>query len=78
VKPGDKVKLKGKTKHGKNRVREQGHTWVVVKTMLAHESSFAPVGTEIALLRADKRPDLHWRWVEVENDKNFDVDILDD
>ena len=28
---GDKVKLKGITQHGKNRVREQGEVWEVIR-----------------------------------------------
>ena len=28
---GDKVKLTGITRHGKNRVREQGETWEVIR-----------------------------------------------
>ena len=70
---GDKVKLTGITRHGKNRVREQGDLWTVTAISPAGQSSFAAVGTEIALLRAESNPDRNWRWVEVKNDKNFHV-----
>lgn len=75
MKAGDKVKLVGKTKHGKNRVREQGHDWVVVKT--SNNLVFAEDRKqEFALLRAKERPHEHWRWIAVQNDKNFLVEVL--
>tara|TARA_R110000744_G_scaffold352748_1_gene458996 strand:+ start:152 stop:358 length:207 start_codon:yes stop_codon:yes gene_type:complete len=30
MKIGDKIKLKGKTGHGRNRIREQGEMWEVI------------------------------------------------
>ena len=75
MKAGDKVKLTGKTKHGKNRVREQGQNWIVVKT--DNNLEFAEDRKqEFALLRADERPSENWRWVAVQNDKNFLVEVL--
>jgi len=76
VKIGDRVKLTGLTKHGKNRVREQGDLWTVTALSVAHKSSFAPIDSDIALLRADSDPAKFWRWVEVNNDKNFHVRVL--
>ena len=76
MKVGDKVKLTGLTKHGKNRVREQGDMWTVTDMSVAQRSSFAPTGSSIALLRADSNPTKFWRWVEVNNDKNFHVRVL--
>ena len=76
MKIGDRVKLTGLTKHGKNRVREQGDLWTVTALSVAHKSSFAPIGSDIALLRADSDPAKHWRWVEVKNDKNFHMRVM--
>ena len=76
MKVGDKVKLTGLTKHGKNRVREQGDMWTVTAMSVAHRSSFAPIGSSIALLRADSDPIKFWRWVEVKNDKNFHMRVM--
>ena len=77
MKVGTKVKLKGKTKHGKNRVREQGHTWRVVKIRsglaLAEDRD-----KEFALLRAEIRPDEHWRWVALKDDKNFTMEVVEE
>jgi hypothetical protein len=77
VKAGTKVKLEGKTKHGKNRVREQGHTWVVVKVgsgMVFAEDK----NKEFALLSAESRPDDHWRWVALKEDKNFTMEVVEE
>ena len=76
MKIGDKVKLTGITRHGKNRVREQGDLWTVTAIATAHQSSFTAVGTEIALLRAESNPDKNWRWVEAKDDKNFKATII--
>ena len=77
MKQGDKVKLIGKTKHGKNRVNEQGEFWTVAEVRVTHHNSgFAPKGTEIALLNANGDPLKHWRWVEVLDDKNFFVRVM--
>ena len=77
MKVGTKVKLKGKTKHGKNRVREQGNTWRVVKIRsglaLAEDRD-----KEFALLLAENRPDEHWRWVALKDDKNFTMEVVEE
>ena len=77
MKAGTRVKLKGKTKHGKNRVREQGHTWRVVKVSsglaLAEDRD-----KEFALLLAENRPDEHLRWVALKDDKNFTMEVLEE
>ena len=71
---GDTLILSGRSKHGKNRVNEQGAEWTVIdlKTV-AHHMSVFPVGTDIALLAAVNNPDKHWRWIRQTNDQNFEV-----
>ena len=77
MKVGDKVKLTGLTKHGKNRVREQGDLWTVAEVKaMSHNSGFVAKGTQIALLNANSDPLKHWRWVEVKNDKNFHMRVM--
>ena len=76
MQPGDKVKLTGKTKHGKNRVREQGAEWIVVKVksgVLFSEDK----KKEFALLRKEDTPAEHWRWVALKEDKNFCMETLE-
>jgi len=76
VEPGNRVKLTGKTKHGKNRVREQGGAWVVVKVksglIFADDRK-----KEFALLRKEGNPAEHWRWVALKDDKNFFMETLE-
>lgn len=77
MKAGDKVKLIGKTKHGKNRVNEQGAFWTVAEVkVMSHNSGFVPKGTMVALLNGNSDPLKHWRWVETRNDKNFFVTVM--
>ena len=77
MKVGDRVKLTGLTKHGKNRAREQGDIWTVAEIkVMSHNSGFVPKGTKIVLLNASSDPLKHWRWIEADNDKNFHVRVL--
>tara|TARA_Y100000592_G_scaffold15461_1_gene22616 strand:- start:695 stop:934 length:240 start_codon:yes stop_codon:yes gene_type:complete len=77
MKRGDKVKLTGKTKHGKNRVREQGAEWIVVKVesgvLFSDDKK-----KEFALLRKEDNPGEFWRWVALKEDKNFSVEVIDE
>ena len=75
MKRGDKVKLTGKTKHGKNRVREQGAEWIVVKVKSGVLFS-DDKGKEFALLRKEDNPGEFWRWVALKEDKNFSVEVI--
>ena len=59
---GDTLTLSGKSKHGKNRVNEQGAKWTVVQLKtVEHRFSAFPVGTPIVLLAAVSDPTKHWR-----------------
>ena len=64
MKLGDKIKLIPKTRPGKNRVREHGDTAVVVHMRTA---SFCT-----------ETPDKDWRWIDNNNDKDFDWEITND
>jgi len=75
---GDTLTLSGITKHGKNRVREQGAKWMVIELKtVKHRMSTFPVGTPIALLAAVSDPHKHWRWIRQTNDKNFQIDEVE-
>lgn len=73
----DIVVLQGKTRHGKNRIREHGNRWVVKRT-------------ENSVLCLDGAPGIHltvpdcecstckkwgpdWRWIRQTNDSNFEI-----
>jgi len=76
VKPGDKVKLTGKTKHGKNRVREQGAEWIVVKVKAGVLFS-DDKEKQFALLKKEESQSEFWRWVALKEDKNFFIETLE-
>ena len=55
------VTLQGITRHGKNRIHEQGNTWIVIK-----------VDNNAVLLESTINPD--WlRWLDLPDDKNFRI-----
>ena len=70
IKVGDVLILSGKTKHGKNRIREQGDHWKVLKLKGAMPHGRFPAGTEIAEL--ESLDGKHWRIVSVTGDTDFD------
>lgn len=72
---GDTLTLSGKSKHGKNRVNEQGAKWTVVRLKtVEHRFSAFPIGTPIMLLAAVSDPTKHWRWIRQQNDVNFNIE----
>jgi len=70
VKTGDILVLTGKSRHGKNRVREQGALWKVLRIKGAMPHGRFPAGTEIAEL--ETLDGKHWRIVSVSGDADFD------
>ena len=70
MKVGDILVLTGKTKHGKNRVREQGSLWKVLNIKGAMSKGPWPTGTSIAELETIDGK--FWRIVSVSGDTDFD------
>ena len=70
MKVGDILVLSGKTRHGKNRVREQGELWKVQNIKGAMPHGRFPAGTEIAEL--ETLDGKHWRIISVTGDGDFD------
>jgi len=70
---GKKVKLVGKSRHGKNRVREQGELWQVV-----NEKSNINFRTNapgpFLLIQSESSDNI--RWVSIHGDPDFVVEIL--
>ena len=72
---GKKVRLTGITRHGKNRVREQGDIWEVNRlspTVAFKTSAPGP----FMLLQATTT--INMRWVSTINDDNFLVEVIDE
>ena len=61
---GKQLKLTGKSRHGKNRVREQGEAWEVIGER-----------DDMALVQTPA-PEHHIRWIKLNNDRDFIVEIL--
>jgi hypothetical protein len=66
-----RVKLKGKTRHGKNRIKQFGEWWKVER--VAEEVKFPTndVGPWFVLTSVDGSGD--WRFVSEKNDSNFEI-----
>lgn len=67
-----KLRLEGKTKHGKNRVREQGSWWVVLQTAAMISCDRGGPGP-FALLKAESGHPDGLRWISMTADKDFTV-----
>jgi len=66
---GDWITLKGKTRHGKNRINQHGENW-----MIRAVSVFQ--GHPALMLRSENRTDkggFDGRWVHIKDDKNFEI-----
>ena len=72
---GDKVKLIGTTQHGKNRVREQGDIWEVIRLNPSVSFKTKAPGP-FMLLQATEG--ISMRWVSTVNDDNFSVEVIDE
>ena len=72
---GNKVKLTGITRHGKNRVREQGEVWELIRLNPTVSFKTKAPGP-FMLLQATKS--INMRWVSTVNDDNFSVEVIDE
>lgn len=68
---GDVLRLEGKTLHGKNRVREQGALWKVLRQDKMGKFSVFPEGTDSIWLESTKTK--AWRIIKEKSDENFNV-----
>lgn len=69
----EKVVLRGKTRHGKNRLNQHGETWIVIE-----EKTFQ--GQPAIRLRSTKKTEgqagkkgFDTRWVLIDNDRDFEI-----
>ena len=72
---GNKVKLTGITRHGKNRVREQGETWEVIRINPTVSFKTKAPGPFMLLQAVEG---ISMRWVSTVNDDNFSVEVIDE
>ena len=71
---GDAVRLSGKTRHGKNRIRENGDMWEVI-IIDGKESSV--VSTKICVVPMAEGRRENWRWLDLPEDEHMEIEIID-
>ena len=71
---GDAVRLSGKTRHGKNRIRENGDMWEVI-TIDGKESSVLPTKICVVSMAEDRRE--NWRWLDLTVAEHMEIEIVD-
>lgn len=73
-----KVRLTGKTKHGKNRVREHGEIWTVnsITEKVHFPRAIKGSGPFLFLIPSSGSDDM--RWVSEVGDPNFEVELVED
>ena len=68
-----KVILKGKTQKGKNRIREHGHVWTILKIL--QDPQFVRERGIWLQLEPVETGDRGIRWVRSNDDKDFELTI---
>lgn len=66
---GDFVRLKGKTRHGKNRINQHGDVWEVIDEQLTRVLLQSLEET----FKTTKGRQKDWRWISSVDDKNFEI-----
>jgi len=72
---GKKLKLTGKSRHGKNRVREKGDAWKVIGE--SDNVSFRTPAHGPWLCLESLGPVKDTRWVAISDDPDFTVEFVD-
>ena len=71
---GDVVVLSGISRHGKNRIRENGHMWRVI-SLDGKDSSILSTKVCVRPLELDRVD--NWRWIALPEDRDMRIeDIL--
>jgi hypothetical protein len=68
----DIVKLSGVSRHGKNRIRENGELWKVM-TVDGQDSSI--LTTKVCVAPLDTERSENWRWVDIPNDEHMEISL---
>ena len=71
---GDAVRLSGKTRHGKNRIRENGDMWEVI-TIDGKERSVLSTKICVGPMAEGRRE--NWRWLDLPEDEHMEIEIID-
>ena len=67
---GDNLRLVGKTRHGKNRISENGEIWEVI-TVDGGDSSI--LSTKACLVPTRESCKDNWRWIDLPSDEHMEI-----
>ena len=67
---GNLMRLAGKTRHGKNRVRENGDMWRVI-TVDGGDSSILTTKVCVRPMNLERRDE--WRWIDLPSDEHMEI-----
>ena len=67
---GNLMKLAGKTRHGKNRIRENGDMWRVI-TVDGGDSSILTTKVCVRPMNLERRDE--WRWIDLPGDEHMEI-----
>ena len=70
MKIGNHLKLAGVTRHGKNRIRENGELWRVIQVDGAASSILS---TKVCVVPCEESRRENWRWVDVADDRHMEI-----
>jgi hypothetical protein len=65
---GNHLKLRGITRHGKNRIRENGDMWEILAVDGQNSSILA---TKVSLMPLSGTG--NWRWIDVPEDSDMEI-----
>ena len=67
---GNLMRLAGKTRHGKNRIRENGDMWRVI-TVDGGDSSILTTKVCVRPMNLERRDE--WRWIDLPSDEHMEI-----
>ena len=67
---GDNLRLAGKTRHGKNRIRENGDLWEVTN-LDGLDSSRLSTKACVVPIKESRRSE--WRWLDLPSDEHMEI-----
>ena len=67
---GDIIKLSGKSRHGKNRIRENGDLWEVTN-LDGQDSSVLSTKACVVPIKESRRDE--WRWLDLPSDEHMEI-----
>ena len=67
---GNHLKLAGKTRHGKNRIRENGDMWRVINVDGADSSLLT---TKVCVIPLEESRRTEWRWIDLPEDRDMEI-----